>query len=325
MKNKIRYTLYAAITLVVLYRIGPRLIGQASDDKLPLVQYEINSVERYVNEHEAQFEIKENNEARIVWADSAKQKTEYVLLYLHGFSASWYEGFPVNMAFADSLSCNAYYARLAEHGLKDELPLLNMTPKRLYDSAKEALLIAHTLGEKVIIMSSSTGGTLSLMLAADYPDLVDALIMYSPNIRIKQKAAQLLANPWGLKIAKLSAGGEMRHVEGSDLTNRYWYLDYRIEAMVYLQQLINERMDKSTFEQVNCPTFLGYYYKDEKHQDDVVSVEALLKMYEMLGSNKKTAIAFPEAGQHTIAFVEAGSTDKVLEESLAFIKQQVLN
>ena len=325
MKNKIRYTLYALVTLAVLYRIGPHLIGQASDDQLPLVKYEINSVERYVNDREGQFKIKEDNQAHIVWADSAKQKTEYVLLYLHGFSASWYEGYPVNKSFADSLNCNAYYARLAEHGLQTDQALLNMTPKRLYDSAKEALLIAHTLGQKVIIMSTSTGGTLSLMLAADFPDLVDGLIMYSPNVRIKQKAAQLLANPWGIKIAQLSVGGKMRHIEASELSSRYWYLDYRIEAMVYLQQLLNERMNKSTFEQVKCPVFVGYYYKDDKNQDDVVSVTAILNMYEMLGTEKKQALAFPQAGQHTIAFVEAGSTDRVLASSLAFAKTYIVN
>lgn len=325
MKNKIRYTLYALITLAVIYRIGPHLIGQASDDQLPLVKYEINSVERYVNDHEAQYDIKADNAAHIVWADSAKQKTEYVLLYLHGFSASWYEGYPVNKAFADSLNCNAYYARLAEHGLQDDKALLHMTPKRLYDSAKEALLIAHTLGQKVIIMSTSTGGTLSLMLAADFPDLVDALVMYSPNIRIRQKAAQLLANPWGLKVAELSEGGNMRHIEASELTARYWYLDYRVEAMVYLQQLLNERMDKFTFEKVSCPVFVGYYYKDKQHQDDVVSVEAILKMYDRLGSTTKQMVNFPNAGQHTIAFVEAGSTDVVLASSLAFAKKYIMN
>ncbi len=323
MRNKIRYTIYVVVSLLVIYRVGPRLVGEASDNHLPLLKYDITSVEDYVNEYEAKFEIKKDNEARILWSDSTHQQTDYCLLYLHGFSASWYEGYPVNTDFVQHFKCNAYFARLAEHGIVDEAPLLNMTPKRLYDSAKEALLVALTLGKKVIIMSTSTGGTLSLMLAADYPDLVSGLFLYSPNVKINKSTSLLLTKPWGLKIGEWSEGGAMRHLEGSPLEHQYWNLDYRMEAVVYLQQLIDERMNDTTFAKVKCPVFLGYYYKDKKHQDDVVSVDALLEMYDALGSEKKQKMAFPNAGRHTIAFIEAGNPKAVTKASIAFAEQQL--
>ena len=75
------------------------------------------------------------------------------------------------------------------HGLQGTEAMLGMTPANLYNSAKEALVIAHKLGKKVIIMGTSTGCTLALMLAADFPRLVDALILYSPNIKIKNPMA----------------------------------------------------------------------------------------------------------------------------------------
>jgi len=316
--KKRHYILLPIVALLVIYRIGPVMDTAPADAKLPLVKYDITSVESYVKNSEAQYAIKDDNEARILWGDSAQKKTEYALLYLHGFSASWYEGYPTNVNFAEHFGCNAYFARLDQHGLVTDDALLNMKPKDLYDSAKEALLIAKTLGNKVIIMSTSTGGTLSLMLARDYPDLVDGLILYSPNIEIRQSAAKLLTNPWGLQIGRLSEGGKMRHIEGSALESDYWYLDYRLEGPVFLQQLVEEEMNTKTFEKVTCPVFVAYYYKDKKNQDDVVSVEAILKMYNDLGTDKKEKLAFPDAGRHTIAFIEAGNPDAVTEASIAF-------
>ena len=56
-------------------------------------------------------------------------------------------------------------------------------------------------------------------------------------------------------------------------------------------------MNKYTFERVKKPVFMGYYFKNEKFQDSVVSVEAMLKMFDQLGTpeNLKVKKAFPEA------------------------------
>ncbi|MFZ8461094.1 alpha/beta hydrolase, partial [Staphylococcus aureus] len=83
--------------------------------------------------------IKENNEARIVWAnDTLKQKTNYAIVYLHGFSASQEEGNPVHRNIAKQFGCNLYLARLAEHGIDTVDALFNYTADRLWESAKEA-------------------------------------------------------------------------------------------------------------------------------------------------------------------------------------------
>jgi hypothetical protein len=73
--------------------------------------------------------------------------------------------------------------------------------------------------------------------------------------------------------------------------------------VVYLQQLVEATMTKETFTQVTQPVFLGYYYKDEEHQDPTVRVDAMLKMFDELGTpeNLKEKVSFPEAGCHPIA------------------------
>ena len=61
-------------------------------------------------------------------------------------------------------------------------------------------------------------------------------------------------------------------------------------------------MTKETFEKVKQPVLVLYYYKDETHQDSVVSVPAILKMYEELGTpaNLKLRKPMPDVGDHVI-------------------------
>ena len=46
---------------------------------------------------------------------------------------------------------------------------------------------------------------------------------------------------------------------------------------------------------------MGYYYKNEEEQDKVVSVPAMLKMFDELGSSNKQKVAFQNAGNHVLA------------------------
>jgi hypothetical protein len=75
-----------------------------------------------------------------------------------------------------------------------------------------------------------------------------------------------------------------------------------VEAVVYLQQLVENTMTEETFSNVKLPVLLEYYYKDAAHQDGVVKVDAMLKMFSQLGTpdSLKQQIALPEAGTHTI-------------------------
>ena len=291
--------------LALVYVCGPTFPKPELSNKLPEIRVQVSGFEAYLQAKNSALKIKPDNESRIIWAnDSLKNKTSYCLLYLHGFSASWYEGNPVHIDFAQRYGMNLYIPLLASHGIDTTDALIDMTPDRLYESAKEALVAAQVLGEKVILMSTSTGGTLSLKLAAEFPELVDGLILLSPNVAINNPAAFLLSKPWGLQIARSVYKGNYR-VTNTDFASedcRYWNCKYRLEAVVYLQQLVEATMKNETFSRVNKPVFLGYYYKDEENQDKVVKVDALLKMFDELGTpeNLKQKVAFPEAGDHPI-------------------------
>lgn len=324
MRKIVRYLFVFLLVLVAAYLAGPRPPRAELNNHLPSLPAGIENMESYIKGREEGLPVRPGNASRILWTnDSVKRRTDHCLLYLHGFSGSWYEGYPTHATVARHFGMNAYFPRLAAHGIETEDPLLDMTPDRLWTSAKEALVVARSLGRRVIIMGTSTGGTLALKLAAEFPDYVDGLILYSPNIRINNGSAFLLSKPWGLQMARSIYGGKYR-VTSEDTASadcRYWYCRYRLEALVYLQQLVDETMNEATFERVKIPVFLGYYYKDAEHQDPVVKVDAMLKMFDQLGTppGQRIRKAFPEAGEHVIGCeITSGAVDEVIRATLKF-------
>jgi len=77
------------------------------------------------------------------------------------------EGDPVHQNIAKQFHCNLYLARLAEHGIDTTEDLMNLTAEAYWESAKLAYAIGKQLGKKVILMGTSTGGTLALQKEAN--------------------------------------------------------------------------------------------------------------------------------------------------------------
>jgi len=291
------------IAFVIIYLSGPHPQVPVYSKSLPAVPSTAASLEEYIHNNEAQHKLKPDNEARIVWFDSSKTKTDYAIVYLHGFSASEEEGKPIHTNIAKEFGCNLYLSRLAAHGIDTINPMINLTADELWESAKQALQIGKQLGKKVILMSTSTGGTLSLKLAAEYPDDVYALIMMSPNVAIFDSRSFLLNNHWGLQIARTVTGSHyVTSSDSSPLYKQYWYYHYPLEGATQLQELIETSMTKQTFEKVKQPVLMLYYYKDETHQDSVVSVPAMLNMFSELGTptNEKIKEVMPNVGDHVM-------------------------
>jgi esterase/lipase len=266
------------------------------------VPEDADSLEAYIAAKERMHQLKPDNHARIVWADSARSKTPYAVVYLHGFSASPKEGDPVHRRFASEFGCNLYLARLADHGIDTVDAMINFSTDRWWASAREALAIGKSIGDKVILMSTSTGGTMALALAAAFPDDVHALINMSPNIRINNDAAFLLNDPWGLYIARLVTGSKYREWDAPPERAKYWYSQYRLEALVELQEMLESKMTPGTFRKITQPCLTLYYYKNEEQQDPEVKVSAMLDMMAQLGTppEQKRAVALPDANAHVL-------------------------
>lgn len=320
MPRWLRISLVVIATLSVVYLLGPKPAAPVYQLDLPAVPAAGPALDEYVRQQEGKYRLKPDNQARIIWQDSGFRKTPYAVVYLHGFSASQEEGNPVHRNFAARFGCNLYLSRLDGHGIDTRDPLLHMTAEGLWEDAKTALMIGHALGDKVILMSTSTGGTLALKLAAAYPDKVYALINMSPNIAINDNLAFLANNPWGLQLARWVSKGDFRHSSDKDPeVAKYWYNDYRLEAVVQLENLLESTMTPETFRQVHRPVLNLYYYKDEAHQDQTVRVSAILDMEQKLGTpdSLKEAIPIPGAGTHVMGCTLTSHDVPAVEHAIA--------
>jgi esterase/lipase len=306
MKIVYKWLLGIILALFLVYSAGPK--PPTPDFTIHKINLpaSLTDLEKKIYESEIKVKgIKPDNQARILWADSSKkEKTKIAFLYLHGFSASQAEGDPVHKDLAKKYNANLYLSRLAKHGIENgDSTMIDLTAGNYEASAEKALEIVKKLGDEVIVIGTSTGGTLALYLASMHPE-IKAIILYSPCVKLFDGTASFLNKPWGLQIARLVSGGPMKKFEAESQTHaNYWQLNYRIEALVALQNLVSNTMKPEVFSKIKCPVFLGYYYKNKTEQDKTVSVPAMLKMYGELGTpaELKQKKAFPEAGEHVIA------------------------
>ncbi|MBC7849858.1 MAG: alpha/beta hydrolase [Chitinophagaceae bacterium] len=314
------------LLLLIGYLMGPKPAVPVFRKDMPPVPLDVVMLDDYISKKESTHKIKKDNEARIVWYnDTNRTKTPYAIVYLHGFSASQAEGDPVHRNIAKKFGCNLLLTRLAEHGLDTVDALRKLTADKYWESVKESLAIAKQLGEKVILMGTSTGGTNALQLAAAYPSDVNALVLLSPNIAINDANAWLLNNPWGLQIATMVTGS--RYIESKDqrdIYKQYWYSRYRLEGVVALEELLEQTMNHETFVKINQPTLMLYYYKDEVHQDSVVKVAPMLEMFKELKTDPslKRSKAMPQSGNHVMAsFIKSQDLEGVQLEIEKFMTE----
>ncbi|MFM7671456.1 MAG: alpha/beta hydrolase [Bacteroidota bacterium] len=290
------------LVLIVVYLAGPKPSKPHYSNDLPAIPSTPAQLEQYVADQEAKHKLKPDNEARIVWFnDSTKALTEYVVVYLHGFSASHEEGDPIHTDFAKKIGANLYLSRLDAHGIDTTHPLANFTAEGEWNTAKEAYAIGKKLGKKVILLSTSTGGTIALKLCAEYPDIFTSILL-SPNIAINDSKAWMLNNPWGKQIAEAIVGKFREIPDTTENYKKYWNQRYVTASAVQLEELLETTMKASLFERIKTPTLLLYYYKNEQEQDPVVKVSAMKRMFGQLGTpdSLKKQVALPNVGNHVM-------------------------
>ncbi|MEM6801235.1 MAG: alpha/beta hydrolase, partial [Bacteroidota bacterium] len=235
----LRWILGIILLVLVIFALGPRPNTPVFAKEIPPVDVPMENLNLFLNTVERHHKnLKPDNQARVIWADTNFQVTPYSLLYLHGFSASQEEGGAMAKSLARRYGMNLYLARLQSHGLAGEDAMGSFRADSVYFTALAALGMAHKLGEKVIIMSTSTGGTLALKLAAEHPELIGGLICYSPNIALFDPSGEMLTIPWGLSIAETVTGSDYREFPADEYTQKYWSHRYPMKAVEQLVVLM---------------------------------------------------------------------------------------
>ncbi len=292
------------VAATAAYFLGPRIEVPQYSRSFPDLPEDLESLQAYINVREEEAPTRQNNQARIVWADTSPTVTEYAFVYLHGFGASYRDGYPVNVNVPAIFGANTYLSRWSGHGLKADEALEQFTPENSWEDAKTALLIGQRIGKKVIVLSTSTGGTLAIKLAATYPDRVHALINIGPNVEDDQPGASLLMSPWGYELAHLVSMGQNRKIDQEEpQAAQYFDTIYPAEALVNLQILVQTTMEEATFQSVRCPVLSMYYQENFLQEDEHVEVSRIPEIHDLLATpdDEKLIVTLPTPKTHFMA------------------------
>ncbi|MCG6168773.1 alpha/beta hydrolase [Leptospira sanjuanensis] len=266
-----------------------------------------------------------NNEEKLVRYSPGK--TEYAILYIHGFGASRAEGEEVTDQLAKDLKANLYYVRLPGHGtnLEDHR---DTTFQEILQDSETALLETEKLGNKTILIGTSMGGLISTYLAAKYPERVHALILGSPFYDFTSALGAIYQFSWGKDFAHLVMGKIRKSTEAQkrDPASAFWYRDQYLAAVQNLSDLREFILGTDPFSKISSPVLLFYYYKNDKEQDASASVQSMLNAFKKLNANGKASplnkAVRIELGDHVL-FSKYMKSDKtlILKEEEEFLKK----
>lgn len=301
----------AALWLLTPARLQPApLEFEVPDD----IESWLESGEREVA---ARFGLVPATEKRIRWFDRGN-RTPYAVVYLHGFSATRQETAPLSELVADALQANLYETRLRGHGRQQE-PLTGVSAEDWLQDAVEALSVAARLGDKVILIGTSTGATLAAAML-DHPlmQAVDTIVMLSPNFAPRDPGAAWLTRPAGPLLARLLVGDTRSWQAHNEKQARYWSTRYPTAAAVEMMRLVdlaNRKLPGSV------PQRLLLFYSQD---DAVVSPEAALAVFEQTLAPQKAAVEIRDPGDpshHVLAgeVLSAQKTRAIADRIVAFI------
>lgn len=193
----------------------------------------------------------------IDWHDPAKrEKTPISIVYLHGFSASRAELDPVPAMIARSVGANLFHARLTGHG-RDGQGLAEASVNDWFNDTAEAIAIGERIGERVVLLSASTGGTLSTW-AAGRPDLsgkIAGLAMISPNFGVKGASTGLLNMPWAETLLPLVFGAERSWEPHNEMQAAGWTTSYPSSAIFPMAALLRHVTARG-YRQITTPALI---------------------------------------------------------------------
>lgn len=239
--KRIARSLTWALGAIALVVGGLWLFGPYEDATLTSSDVTVQGdLDTYFAQAEAAFDdITPGVQKRIIWAGDAGAKTDWSILYVHGFSATSQEIRPVPDLLAEALGANLVYTRLQGHG-RSGAAMASATVQGWVQDLDEGVQAARQAGRKVLILSTSTGGTLVGALAQDSRMMADVagLIFVSPNFGLNSPLARLLTWP-GARYWLPPLAGAQRSFEARNAAQAtYWTTSYPSVSVMPMVALI---------------------------------------------------------------------------------------
>lgn len=263
------------------------------------------------------FGLIPGTEKRITWV-SEGVRTPWSVVYLHGFSATRQETAPLSGIVAQRLGANLFETRLSGHGHERD-PLANVRAEDWLRDAAEALAIGAEIGERVIVIGTSTGATLAAAMLDD-PAMraVDTIVMLSPNFAPRDPAAAWLTRPAGPLLAHLVAGETRSWEPYNEQQGRYWSTSYPMAAAIEMMRLVglaNRRLPAPITQR------LLMFYSNE---DSVISPTVALEVFDQTTAPQKDVVEITDPGDpshHVLAgdILSASATGTIADRIVEFI------
>lgn len=299
--RRVAVVLAAVVALVIaLFLAGPRnALGPQVPTPRPMPPHNVAALDGWLKASEAAHaDIKPGTAKGIVWATPAHQRTPWAVVYLHGFSASRLETAPVADQVAKALGANAFHTRLTGHGLPGSA-MGEASAQDWMADAVEAVQIGHTLGERVLLISCSTGSTLATWLAlTPEGSTVAAHAFISPNFGPKDKRSEIINGPWGQRIA-LALEGETRGWTPEDAREAIaWTPRYPTRALFPMMAMV-KAVRESDLSRFQAPVLMLY-----SEQDETVDPAETRVAFARMGSPAKAieVVRYSHSkGQHVLA------------------------
>jgi esterase/lipase len=236
----------------------------------------------------------------VVWADPAtRRRTPLAIAYLHGFSADRHEVEPLVSGVAADLGANLLFTRLRGHG-RDGAAMAEATVEAWLDDTAEAVAIGGRIGERVVLVGTSTGGTLALWAATreEVRDRLAAVVLISPNFHPADRSSRLLLYPWGGLIARGVVGDQRCFTAENARQEAHWTTCYPTEALLPMMALV-EHVRTMELSGVKTPALLVY-----SPSDRVVDVAETERVAARLTEAPLQVVRFEtsdDPGQHVLA------------------------
>jgi pimeloyl-ACP methyl ester carboxylesterase len=211
----------------------------------------------------------------IVWAfPASKAKTPLSIVYIHGFSASKGEVRPMPDIVAKSLSANLFYTRLEGHG-QDGAAMGRATVNDWVNDYAEAVAIGRAIGERVIVMSASTGGSIVTWALAQpaLSEKVAGAVFISPNYGVQAAGSGILTAPFGRQLANLIIGKERSFEPENELHATLWTPKYPTDALLPMAG-ITALAAAQPVETIMTPALFIYSKTDKVIRPDLVEAIA---------------------------------------------------
>lgn len=313
-----------AIAAIVIALVGgaawlsapPALVSAATPPQLP------DNIEAYLADAERRaaerYALIPETEKRVTWHGAAGTRTPFAVVSLHGFSATRQETAPLAERVAEALGANLFETRLSGHG-RAQQPLQAVGAEDWLADTAEALAIGARLGEKIVVLGTSTGGTLALAMSDhDTAAVVSDIVVISPNLEPSDAKAAWLTRPAGPLIARIIAGDTRSWQAHNAEQERYWSTSYPIEAAIEVMRLVDLLNSRLPMElQQNLLVLLS-------PDDAVVSPEATRQAYARISAPHKMMVEIQDAGDpsnHVLAgdILSPGMTDQVAAVIVDFV------